>query len=300
MVAAFYKQPPTASTLWEKLREIQQNYPAVKLFRCGNSACGREIPVIGIGNLKKAVLFAGGIHGQEWLTTLLLTRFAEDFAAAWQSGGELADFSFSRMKPGKGLLLLPLLNPDGVEIATRGPEAAGTFQNLVREIQKRDLAPWQANACGVDLNHNFDAGWEILRAMEIESNITGPAPTRYGGLHPHSEPETRAAAQLITAFHPRRLYAFHSQGEEIFWEYNDIPVPQAEPIARALCDLSGYTPVQNSGLASHGGMKDWFIQTFRKPGFTIEIGKGTNPLPIEDLSPIYARLLPMLTAAVFL
>ena len=152
----------------------------------------------------------------------------------------------------------------------------------------------------MDINHNFDAGWNILREMETVSGITGPAATRYGGPYPHSEPETRGIINLIYAFQPRRLYSFHSQGEEIFWEYGGLQVPQAESIARALSALSGYTLVKNSGLASHGGLKDWFIQEFRRPGFTIEIGKGENPLPIEDLEPIYGRLLPLLTAAAFL
>jgi g-D-glutamyl-meso-diaminopimelate peptidase len=300
MSSAFFQQPPDTVSLWKYLRQLERIHPSLQLFRGGRSACGREIPVIGIGNLKKAVLFAGATHGQEWLTALLLARFAEDFTAAWETDGELGDFSFSRLKSAKGLLLLPMLNPDGVEIACKGPSAAGEFRTLVEEIFRSNPARWQANARGVDLNHNFDANWGLLRAMEIEAGITGPSPTRFGGPCPESEPETRAILQLIAAFRPRRLYSFHSQGEEIFWEYDGISVPQAENIARALSALSGYTLVSNSGLASHGGLKDWYIQALRRPGFTIEIGKGENPLPIEDLEPIYARLLPMLTAAVFL
>lgn len=300
MNPVLFTHPPTCGAIWKELRQFAQEHPSTRLFRAGDSACGREIPVIGIGNLKKAVLFAGGVHAQEWLTTLLLMRFVEDFTTAWEGNGELADFSFSRLKSGKGLLILPMVNPDGIEIAVRGASAAGEFRDLVESVSSQNPSPWQANARGVDLNHNFDAGWGVLRAMEIESGITGPSPTRFGGLHPESEPETRTVVQLVSAFRPRRLYAFHSQGEEIFWEYGGYNIPDASLIAQALHALSGYTLVENSGLASHGGMKDWFIETFRRPGFTIEIGKGVNPLPIEDLSPIYARLLPMLTAAVFL
>ena len=300
MNPAFFKQPPDCASLWQELRQLAAEHPSVRLFRGGRSACGREIPVLGIGSLKKAVLFAGGVHGQEWLTTLLLTRFAWQFAAAWEGSGEIADLSFSKLRSSKGLLLLPMLNPDGIEIAGKGPAAAGPFRGLVAQIQAENPAKWQANARGVDLNHNFDAGWSVLRAMEIEAGIEGPAPTRFGGLHPESEPETRAAVHIVSAFRPRRLYAFHSQGEEIYWEYGGLPVPHSELIARALSALSGYALAEPGGLASHGGFKDWYIEAFRRPGFTIEIGKGENPLPVEDLEAIYARLLPMLTAAVFL
>lgn len=301
MQRAFFREPPSYAAVTAALRELARENRRVRLFRAGRSALGREIPAIGIGNLKNAVLFVGGTHAQEWLTSSLLVRFAEEFAAAYASGGELAEISLSSVMAGRGLVIVPLLNPDGVEIALHGSASAGKLRGLVEEIQKKHPNQrWQANARGVDLNHNFDAGWKKLRAMEIAAGITGPSPTRYGGPYPHSEPETLSLVHLTAAFDPRRLYSFHSQGEEIFWEYQDIPVPQGKLIAQTLSALSGYRLVQNGGLASHGGLKDWYIETFRRPGFTIEIGKGENPLPIEDLEPVYARLLPMMTAAAFL
>ena len=286
----------SCAALWKELRQLEQAFPAARVFRAGKSALGKEIPALGMGRLKNASLFVGATHGEEWLTSLLLMRFAWEIAAAWTDEAP----SFAGVTREKGLIIVPMLNPDGVEIALDGPRKAGPFRDQTEPLYRANGGKWQANARGVDLNHNFDAGWNILREMETVSATTGPAATRYGGPYPHSEPETRGIINLIYAFQPRRLYSFHSQGEEIFWEYGGLQVPQAESIARALSALSGYTLVKNSGLASHGGLKDWFIQEFRRPGFTIEIGKGENPLPIEDLEPIYGRLLPLLTAAAFL
>ena len=286
----------SCAALWKELRQLEQAFPAARVFRAGKSALGKEIPALGMGRLKNASLFVGATHGEEWLTSLLLMRFAWEIAAAWTDEAP----SFAGVTREKGLIIVPMLNPDGVEIALDGPRKAGPFRDQTEPLYRANGGKWQANARGVDLNHNFDAGWNILREMETVSGITGPAATRYGGPSPHSEPATRGLINLIYAFQPRRLYSFHSQGEEIFWEYGGLQVPQAESIARALSALSGYTLVKNSGLASHGGLKDWFIQEFRRPGFTIEIGKGENPLPIEDLEPIYGRLLPLLTAAAFL
>ena len=286
----------SCAALWKELRQLEQAFPAARVFRAGKSALGKEIPALGMGRLKNASLFVGATHGEEWLTSLLLMRFAWEIAAAWTDEAP----SFAGVTREKGLIIVPMLNPDGVEIALDGPRKAGPFRDQTEPLYRANGGKWQANARGVDLNHNFDAGWNILREMETVSGITGPAATRYGGPYPHSEPETRGIINLIYAFQPHRLYSFHSQGEEIFWEYGGLQVPQAESIARALSALSGYTLVKNSGLASHGGLKDWFIQEFRRPGFTIEIGKGENPLPIEDLEPIYGRLLPLLTAAAFL
>lgn len=71
-------------------------------------------------------------------------------------------------------------------------------------------------------------------------------------------------------------------------------------MAQVMASASGYKIAQPEGLASHGGFKDWFISYFGAPAFTIEIGRGRNPLPVEELEPIYARLLEMLLISILL
>jgi len=39
--------------------------------------------------------------------------------------------------------------------------------------------------------------------------------------------------------------------------------------------------------AAYAGYKDWFIEAYKKPGYTIETGRGINPLPISQFSSIY-------------
>ena len=54
--------------------------------------------------------------------------------------------------------------------------------------------------------------------------------------------------------------------------------------------LSGYRMSSPEGTACYGGLKDYFTLEYDRPAFTIEIGRGKNPLPINELSPIFARL----------
>ena len=49
--------------------------------------------------------------------------------------------------------------------------------------------------------------------------------------------------------------------------------------------------------SSFAGYKDWFIQAFRRPGFTIEVGSGTNPLPLSQFDEIYENNLGILVIA---
>ena len=71
-------------------------------------------------------------------------------------------------------------------------------------------------------------------------------------------------------------------------------------IASILSNLSNYKLSCPEGLAVGGGFKDWFIEKFNKPAFTIEIGKGKNPLPISDFPDVYAKLEKMLVFSVIL
>lgn len=270
------------------------------MFTAGKSVLGRRIIGLTLGNLSAPVLFAGAFHAQEWLTCQLLLRFFDDLSAAYTAKTELCGLPVRRILQSRGLILVPLVNPDGVEIAVNGASSAGPLADFVEQASCKDSRSWQANARGVDLNHNYNAGFSILRRMEKLSGIDGPSPRQYGGERPHSEPETRTMVNLCRRVRFKRVFAFHSQGEEIYYSYGEKTPVNARFIGEALASACGYTLEEPQGLASHGGFKDWFIDSFGRPGFTIEIGRGENPLPVEELEPIYARLLEMMLIAVLL
>lgn len=298
MTDGFYSQPLRYQNLKMAAMELKKTYPFLEVFSLGQSLAGRELYAFSIGPAQNTSLFVGGVHGMEWLTSLLLTRLLEDVCRALKTGAPLADIDMNRSLETRSLTIVPCLNPDGVEIAVAGPSTAGKWETLVRGCKDTDR--WQANARGVDLNHNFDAGFEILRKLEEEAGYTGPGPTRYGGPFPFSEPESAALAEFCRQFSPHQAYAFHSQGEEIYYRYGGRTPPRSRLMAQVMASASGYKIAQPEGLASHGGFKDWFIDYFGAPAFTIEIGRGKNPLPVEELEPIYARLLEMLLISILL
>lgn len=65
-------------------------------------------------------------------------------------------------------------------------------------------------------------------------------------------------------------------------------------MAEILSVSSGYTLCTPDEIASHGGFKDWFIEAFGRPAFTLELGKGKNPLPLSDLDSVYRKAEEML------
>ena len=50
---------------------------------------------------------------------------------------------------------------------------------------------------------------------------------------------------------------------------------------------SGYRLAETPYNSSFAGFKDWFIQNYNRPGYTIEAGLGENPLPISQFDEIY-------------
>lgn len=99
---------------------------------------------------------------------------------------------------------------------------------------------------------------------------------------PESEPETAALTGLCRQAGFRHVLALHTQGEEIYWRYGDNTPSRSRVMAEIMGATSGYAVADPEGLASHGGFKDWFIQEMGRPGFTLEMGKGENPLPLSD------------------
>ena len=92
----------------------------------------------------------------------------------------------------------------------------------------------------------------------------------------------------FTLFHNFRLIlAYHTQGQVIFWKYLDYNPENAEKIGNEFARVSGYTLEDTPYSSSFAGYKDWFIQEYNRPGYTIEAGLGTNPLPISQFNEIY-------------
>lgn len=285
---------PDTQQLIEWIDALRKKYPEITPTVYGRSKAGRPIFLLSIGTGKENIFYSAGFHGCEWITILTAIRFFEDIAVSQKEGKLLNGYDFNKILKAKRLVFMPCVNPDGTEIAINGFHCAREYYQIVKSVGKNDHIHWNANAAGIDINHNFDAGWEKLKQMELVQGIKTPAPTRFGGLAPESEPETRAVTTLCRQIDFSRAMALHSQGEEIFWEYGENTPAESRSIALKLAEKSGYTLVENSGLASHGGFKDWFIEELKKPAFTVELGKGENPIPLRFFEGIYEKALPML------
>lgn len=284
-----YNVLPDCAARKQIIKAICQKYGFVKHFFAGKSACGRCIDVLHIGNTKNRVLYCGGFHGSEYLTVLAALRFFEECCDAIKNHSALGNYKIGDFLSIRGLTVVPCVNPDGVEIALHGSDAAMKYKPLVEKVSNNTYK-WQANARGVDINHNFNAGWCELKQRELDRNIKSPSPTRYGGTHPESEPETKALTSLCRNIDFERAIALHSQGREIYCSFGKNTPVLSFRLASVFSQASGYNIAFPEEIATGGGFKDWFIEKFRRPALTIEMGLGENPLPLSDFENEYQLL----------
>lgn len=276
------------------LRQLTAEYSFLKMTSIGKTVTGRDIKALRIGDSEECILYTAAIHGSERITATVLLRFIADLCEALKQGGKLSDVDARRALNGKSVIFVPLSNPDGCEISLKGAVGCGIQAGYLSRLCNGNFTNWNANARGVDLNHNFDAGWVKLHELERKEGYFGPGPTRFGGKHPESEPETVALTTLCRKLTVRYVMCFHSQGEVIYWDYNGIDTCRGRKMAEIFAASSGYALDVPCGLATGGGFKDWFINEFHRPGFTIELGKGKNPLPPEMGEEIYNKVKEMM------
>ena len=293
-------QPYTYDRLIEDIKKIQSTCHEVEIGSIGKSVWGKELIYIRLGTGKLKLMYSGAHHGMEWITSAMLMQFVFDFCGSTKSGKALGGFNTSVLGKRASLYIVPMLNPDGVRLSALGmPNSLSQMekQRLLRMNGSQNFEKWQANANGVDLNHNYDAMWQKSKDMEAEYGIYSPGPTRFSGCRPESEPESRAMANFTRKQNFDLTIAFHSQGKVIYHGFQGKNPPRSINIARAFTKISPYQLDNTEGIASYGGYKDWFVDKFNRPGYTVEVGMGQNPLPISQLPQIYKETLPIMLGA---
>lgn len=284
--------PITSESCEQMILEIVRQYPFCRSEVLTRTAFQRPLRTLVIGSGPRKVLYSAAHHANEWITSLILLKFAEELAQAIQSGGTIYDRNAGEIAENTTIYMVPMVDPDGVDLVV-GAITEGNIQyDLARRLaQNYPSIPfpdgWKANLLGVDLNLNYPALWLQAREIKFSQGFTSPGPRDYVGRAPLNQLETRALAGYTEVLDPELVIAFHSQGKEIYWSFQDYEVPGARELGEAFARVSGYTLTEPAFNSSFAGYKDWFIQNFRKPGYTVEVGQGVNPLPLEQFDEIY-------------
>ena len=279
----------------EDLRKLKDAYPAIILDSLGKTLDGREIYHVTIGNpeASKKILVHGSIHAREYIVTKLVMREIASLLEMEKNNSLYKGKSMRELLKNTCIHFVPMVNPDGVSLVQNGIDGIGSeeLKSAVLEMVKRDKAMnlssyfrlWKNNLAGVNLNKNFDANWE--KTVDTKGY---PSKDEYKGTAQESEIESKALADLQRKEKFSASISYHTQGEVIYWYFGEGSyVEEARKLAQTVNRNSGYTIVNSYSENHAGGFKDFMERKYNVPSVTIECGKGTSPVPEEQIDKIW-------------
>lgn len=270
----------------DELAKLAKQYSEFVVLRnVGTSHDEREIPMIRVGTGKQALILTAGIHGHESVNPILLLRMAEEYCEAYWGSDGIEHYEIEDLFNQYSICFIPVLNPDGYEIANRGFEV---IRNpVLRHLCKmKKILPenWKYNARGVDISRNFPCHSYVQQQL-CE--------------YPASEDETKAFMQVIKDYDTMGYVDFHSRGKIIYYYRNAMSMSynmKSQRLAKYLQRLSQYNlgkkEEEYMSRLNGGSPVDYYSEITGKPALTVETvaDTATYPLGVEYQKESYEEI----------
>lgn len=156
----------TYAIMMRNIQELKGRYPFLEVGNIGYTVLGKPIPYVKMGSGEKEVLYSASFHANEWITTVVLMKFIEDFCKAYETDGRIYGYSARQIFNQTSIYLVPMVNPDGVDLVTGAiPENTGIYENFKYIASSFSAIPfpsgWKANFNGLDLK-NYQPSYKAL------------------------------------------------------------------------------------------------------------------------------------------
>lgn len=241
----------------------------------GKSVEGRRIPAVRLGRGRHTILVCGALHAREYITTNYLMYFIEQYARAYTAHDSIGGYDVNRLLDYASFYIVPMVNPDGVNIVQNGFESSANCDSLRNMLYRNYKEPvhrsWKANARGVDLNRNFDYGWESCPTDSM------PASSGFKGFAALSEPESRALADFARRISPEAVLAFHTQGKMLYLSTPDVV---ARRIAERMIASTNFEPQPIDD--PYGSFQDFVDYNFNVFYACVELCPYVGPWPYDE------------------
>ena len=270
----------------DDLNVLQQKYSdKLKVSAVGTSVDGRAIyqAILGNPQAKNAIFIMSTIHGREWMNSWILMEMLEFNLDNWDNiapNGETYGNVFNDCC----IYLLPMVNPDGVEISQNGFNVINNeeLRNSLKTMRGAgNTKRWKANAHGVDLNRNFGTGWNS------KVDQTTPGADFYNGPNAWSEPETLAVKSALEQRGFIAALTYHSAERTLYWDLGQEGQmrERTQALVTHCHNINGYKYGEASPLKG----LEYNYMNFDKqiPTVCIETGTVACPLPYSQFKTIW-------------
>lgn len=148
----------TYSLLRKNLVQLNTIFPFLNIQVVGNSVMGKNLYVVKLGNGPNKVFYSGAIHANEWITSVVLMKFIEDYCDAYTNNTSLYNYDIKALFRSSSIYIMPMVNPDGVDLVTGGLSTESFAYEKALNISKSfpDIpfpSGWKANINGVDFSN---------------------------------------------------------------------------------------------------------------------------------------------------
>ena len=227
------------------------------------------------------VLLQGSVHAREFVSSDVLMKMID-----------LIEEDFENLKDigTPNLVVLPMINVDGVELVKHGinsvPKKMHDFLLMIND-NKKDFSLFKANVRGVDINNNFDAKWHRQNGS-IAPSISG-----FKGKTPASEKETKVLMQETILCGAVATISFHTKGNELYYSfYQKGYAKKRDWVVAKILSRSAGCKIKNVQRVSSGGFKDWCVEKLGVTAVTIELGDEelTHPIGEEFAENIFYKI----------
>ncbi|MGA4718505.1 M14 family zinc carboxypeptidase [Fictibacillus nanhaiensis] len=269
------------------IKMLAKKYPGLVEYQSlGKSPYGREIWAVKLGKGDATVFYNASHHAREWLTTNIVMEMLDQYSEAYSRNAKFEGYDVRKVLNGTSIWFVPMVNPDGVTLQQKGLNAfpKSVHKKLIKmNGGSKNFKRWKANGQGIDLNRQYPANWNNLSK---NSSVKSPAYKNFSGTKPLQTLETQKLTKFTYFEDPEITVSYHSSGRILFWYFNNKAqyLERDRKIAQAYGSMSRYSLVKPSKSPAGGGYKDWFIQTFNRPGLTPEIsyhvGETNPPLSV--------------------
>lgn len=300
----------SSDMVYEKAQKLVSTYPyLLSLEVIGYSEDLKPIYVIRMTNNiynyedvdyveKTHLLIDGGVHARETFNPAAVLKMVEDYVFDYYSDDFLPDYNVRELMQTSVLHFIPMLNPDGFDVAKRGVSSidnATLRQNINLLIPNLRNYRLKANIRGVDINRNFeDIYFDVSTGKWVDqwgnSNVLWPTEVPgedfFKGYAPATESETQTLMAYMLSYDFRAYVTYHSMGQAIYYWVDHLGYDYYttnRTFASIAQKITNYQMMIPNDYEEFGYSTHYFGNNTLKPAMTIETTSSIDfPTPVAN------------------